>query len=319
MEVLTIAGASGVVGRHLIDQALRDGKQIRILTRGIRELGRGVTQYVWDPARAAARERDAPKAIIEALEGSQTVVNLAGASFAEGRLNADLKARILQSRLDSTRALGLALRECAAPPKTWIQASAVGYYGDSGDSDIDETASGGSLFLSSVCEQWEAEARAQAGSTRLAIVRLGLVLASDAPVWPRLVGLVRHGWIRKLGSGRQWWAWVDADDAARAILFLAERDSSHGVYNVTAPEPARQKDVLGAIASTLHRPSFVRIPAWALRLGAGEAADNLLLPSCRALPNRLREEGFCFQRKSVDQEVQALVAVPKPADPVGSP
>jgi uncharacterized protein len=239
-------------------------------------------------------------------------VNLAGATLAEGRLTASRKARILSSRIEATATLVAAWRRCERPPRFWFQASATGYYGDAGEADVAETHPPASdFFLADVCRAWEAEAErvlddVGPDAVRLVIGRLGLVLAPDAPAWQKLLAPVRWGAGGRLGSGRQWWAWIHAEDVARVILELADRDETARVYNVTAPEPVRQAELVRRVARRLGRPSFLPAPAFALRLVLGEMADALLLPSCRALPVELERAGFAFRLPTLESVLDAL-------------
>lgn len=304
-----IAGATGVVGRHLIARARAEGFDVRVLSRGAPSLA-GVEVRRWDPARAAAGDAAAVADLAAALEGAAAVVNLAGASLAGGRLGRAHRARVLDSRVEATRALVSAWTRCQAPPPVWLQASAVGFYGDTGEAEVTEDAPAGGLFLSEVCQRWEAAARealARPAPPRLVILRLGLVLAADAPAWEKLVQPIRLGAGGPLGSGRQWWAWIDADDLARAALFLLRHEAARDAFNLTSPEPVRQKDLVERAATLLRRPAFFPAPAFALRLALGRVADELLLASCRALPRRLLEFGFTFTRGRVDQELVALL------------
>lgn len=303
---LVIAGASGVVGRHLVAAARAAGRRVRLLSRS----PAGPDARRWDPGRAAAGDEAAVAAVASALEGAAVVVNLAGASLAEGRLGRAHRARVLGSRLDATRALVRAFARCQAPPPVWLQASATGFYGDTGEADVTEEAPPGRLFLSEVCARWEAaaaEALAAPAPPRLVVLRIGLVLAADAPAWAKLVGPIRLGVGGPLGGGRQWWAWIDAEDLSRAALHLLARDDARGAFNLTAPEPVRQGDLVAQAALLLGRPAFLPAPAFALRLALGGVADELLLPSCRALPARLEALGFRFDRGRVDQVLVHLV------------
>jgi uncharacterized protein (TIGR01777 family) len=306
MKSLVIAGASGVVGAHLIAEARRRGLAVRTLTRGPT---RGEA-HTWDPAAAARGDPAAVAAVARALEGADVVVNLAGASLGEGRLGASHRQKVLQSRVDATRALVKGRAQAAAKPPVWLQASAVGFYGDTGEARVDETAPRGRSFLADVCQAWEDEARTalkQDAPPRLVIARIGLVLAQDAPAWSQMLLPIKLGLGGKLGPGTQWWAWIDADDLARALLDLAAAPDADGVFNLTAPEPVRQLDLTRQAATLLGRPAFLPAPAFALRLATGKVADELLLPSCAAVPARLQARGFRFEAPSIDRELVRLL------------
>lgn len=304
-----IAGATGVVGRHLAARAQAEGRGVRVLSRGGKALP-GAEVRRWDPAAAARGDEVAVNELAAALEGAAAVVNLAGASLAEGRLGRAHREKVLGSRVEATRALVRARARCGAPPPVWLQASATGFYGDTGEADVTEASPVGRMFLSEVCVRWEEAARevlAQPTPPRLVVLRLGVVFAKDAPAWEKMILPIRLGAGGPLGSGRQWWAWIDADDLARAALFLLAREEASGVFNLTSPEPVRQGDLVAQAALLLHRPALFPAPAFALRLALGAVADELLLPSCRALPVRLGELGFTFERGRVGQELVHLL------------
>lgn len=307
-KIITIAGATGVVGRHLVAAAQQHGYQIRILTRstGNSDLA-DARPFIWDPASGRVQD-----STIQALDGSDIIVNLAGASLAEGRLTESRKQRILQSRLDATNALIAAHRQCQNPPSVWVQASAIGYYGDCGDESVTEQhPAAANWFLADVCQQWErAAARVLDTSQRpfrLIIARIGLVLADDAPAWRAMLLPIKLGVGGALGDGKQWYAWIDAGDLADALLYLATKPDASGVYNLTAPEPVRQADLARKAAQRLRRPSLLPAPAFMLRAVLGEAADALLLASCKALPNNLLAENFPYKYATVDEELTHLL------------
>lgn len=307
-QTILVAGARGVIGQHLVARATGRGYNVRVLTRSKPEARADINVFDWDPPRAAAGDADALASVIAALEGTDLVVNLAGASLAEGRLCDTHKRLVLDSRIDTTRALVLAHARCESPPPTWINASATGYYGDRGEEDLDEDSPRGGGFLATVCERWEETAReADSERVRMILARFGLVLASDAPAWSKIVMPIRMGVGGPLGSGEQWWSWIDADDAAKAMLFLHENGEGEGPFNVTTPSPVRQGDMAREIATILHRPSMFPAPAFLLRLATGGVADELLLPSCRALPKRLEAMGFEWSWPHIGRELLELL------------
>lgn len=305
--VLVIAGASGVVGTHLIHHAL--GRyDIRILTRRSNvQTPSGVTPVVWSPTAAKEGDEGALQRTSEALSGAAALVNLAGASIADGRLGEEHKRRVLESRVDSTMTLLEAHKRSAAPPSTWVQGSATGYYGDAGERELTEDAPPAEdFFLADVCKLWEA-ATGDANGARIIISRTGLVLAKDAPAWQKMLLPIKLFAGGRLGDGEQWYPWIDADDLANAMLFLIGNSGSRGPYNLTAPEPVRQIELAERAARRLGRPAIFPTPAFMLRLALGGVADALLLPSARAVPKKLEAEGFVFERAQVDAELDKLL------------
>ncbi len=298
---VVIAGGSGVVGKHLVARLRAENHSVTLLSRSD-----GGDAVRWSPNEAVSGDQAAIAAISSALDGADAVVNLAGASLGEGRLDAKQKEKILNSRLDATNALAKAHFRCSKPPPIWLQASAIGYYGNAGQAVVDESAPAGRDFLSDVCLRWEATARTVESRCRLIIARIGFVLAQDAPAWKRMRLPISLGVGGPLGSGEQWVAWIDADDLAAAMLFLISHEKARGVFNVTAPEPVRQGDIVRLVAHELHRPAFIPTPAFALRLLLGEAADLLILSSCRAVPSRLTELGFVFAQRRMADEAKRI-------------
>ena len=302
-----IAGATGVVGKHLIPKLLEQKHKVVVLSRRANpSLPAGVESAVW---RSDPNDSQAQTELQKHIEGTDVLVNLAGSSVAQGRLTPKVKASILNSRLNATRALTQALEQCLHPPKVWLQASAIGYYGDTGDADItEESPMATDWFLADVCKEWEAAAKAVENKTRLIIMRIGLVLAKDAPAWQKMILPVRMGAGGPLGSGRQYYAWIDADDLARAAIHLVNKPNAKGVYNFTAPEPVRQIELVKKAAKRLGRPAVLPAPSFALRMILGETADALLLASCKALPTRLLESGFQFKQPDIDSELKQLLS-----------
>jgi uncharacterized protein (TIGR01777 family) len=239
------------------------------------------------------------------MAGADVLVNLAGASLSEGRVGAAHRERVLQSRVQVTHALAAAHGRCPNPPGIWLQGSAVGYYGDCGDKIVDENTGPGDMFLSEVCQSWESAVGDV--SARVVVLRIGLVLAADAPAWQKMLSPIKWGVGGALGSGRQWYAWITADDLARACLFLVDRADAQGPYNLAAPEPIQQLAMTRQCAKALGRPAFMPVPAFALKAVLGEVAGELVLPSCRAIPSRLESLGFEWTHSTFEQALETLI------------
>lgn len=309
-----ISGAGGIIGSRLIE-ALREGARpatpITVLTR--RADGRwpdGVTPFVWKPAAARQADDAALAALAERLDGAAALVNLAGSSIAAGRLDAAHLARVKGSRVDAATTLLAAARRAAAPPGVWLQGSAVGLYGDRGDELLTEASAPGDPARDALVPTglaWEAAAAPAAELTRLVTARFGVVFDRDAEAWRRLVLPVRAFVGGPLGSGRQWMPWISGRDVGRALAWLIETPTARGAYNLAAPEPARQIDVTRAAARALHRPVWLPVPAFALRLALGRVADALLLSSQRVIPERLLEAGFAFEDRTIEGAVRGLL------------
>ena len=207
--------------------------------------------------------------------------------------------------MQATQALLQVHAACAKPPPVWLQASAVGYYGDCGEQEVTEEAAQGSLFLSEVCRAWEEAASSV--QARLVILRTGLVLAPDAPAWQKMLMPIKCGVGGALGSGQQWFAWITAEDLARACLFLVDHPDGRGVFNLATPQPIRQVEMTRQCAKALSRPAFLPVPAFALKAALGGVATELLLPSCRALPAHLEHLGFEWNHPTFEQALPTLL------------
>ncbi|CAN5809838.1 TIGR01777 family oxidoreductase [soil metagenome] len=303
---LVIAGAGGLIGRHLL--RLAEGRYDRIvLTHSDTKLP-GVTSVRWDPRAAAKGDERGLARVSEALEAAAGLINLAGSSISAGRLDARHVATLRASRVAAGATLSEALLRCATPPAAWFQASGTNAYADGGEHELDESAPiDVHAPLGEVGIVWEASADPVQHRTRVVIGRMAMVLAPEAEAWRRLLLPIRLGVGGPLGSGRQWWPWIHVDDVVRAILWLVERDDAVGVYNVVA-EPVRQIELTRAAARRLRRPALVPVPPFALRIVLGGLADALLLASLRVVPDRLLEEGFEFELLDVDRAVARLLA-----------
>ncbi|MDR9392454.1 MAG: TIGR01777 family oxidoreductase, partial [Trueperaceae bacterium] len=315
---MIVAGGTGLVGRRLV-AAAKDAWDVVVLTRTVTGTEpEGARAVAWTPTAARDGDEAHLTALAQLLSGADVVVNLAGASIAGGRFDAAHKRRILDSRVDATTTLATAVLRAASPPRTLFQTSASGIHGDRGDEVLDETSPPHpDDVLADVGVAWEEAARPVEAVTRLVIGRIGIVFAPEAKAWRQMLLPIRAFVGGPLGSGRQWWPWIHAEDLIRAILFLvgppggaAEGDADlppAGVYALTAPEPARQIDVARAAATRLRRPAFVPAPAFALRLALGGVADHLLLSSTHLRPARLQAEGFAFHYPTIDDAADALL------------
>ncbi len=285
MRVL-ISGASGLIGSALVRSLQAQGHDALRLVRGAGHVGAG--DIDWDPASGRLDR--------SALEGLDAVVNLAGENVAQGRWTPAKKARILDSRVRATRLLATTLVGCAARPKVFASASAVGFYGDRGDEMLDERSASGGGFLAEVCRQWELAANpaAEAG-IRTAILRIGMVVSRDGGALAAMLPLFRLGLGGPLGSGRQYVSWIALPDLIRAIEFVLACQDLQGPVNLVSPQPVTNRQWTALLGQVLRRPALLPAPPLALRLAVGEMADAMLLSSTRAVPRRLQQAGFVFE------------------------
>lgn len=281
MTVVAITGASGFIGQAL-GQALRQ--------RG-------------DDVRPVAR--DANGAFVASpLDGADVVVHLAGAPLAQGRWTAARKRTIEESRSAGTRALVDMVRELSRPPKVWVNASAIGIYGDRGDevlteaSDVGAPGPDGAAFLARVCAGWEREAlRVREAGLRVAIVRLGLVLSPGGGALKTMLPLFRAGGGGPMGNGSQFWSWVSLHDVVRAMVFAIDTQTFAGTANVVSPTPLTAGEFAQGLGKALHRPALIPAPAFALKWALGEMAQATVLASQRVIPTRLEGAGFTFAHR----------------------
>ncbi len=230
-----------------------------------------------------------------AAVGAEAVINLAGASIAQGRWTGRRKKLLRESRVDTTKALVNALAKMAARPRVLVSASAIGYYGNRGEEVLREESSPGGDFLSEVAREWEAEAeKAEALGIRVVRVRFAVILARDGGALPQMARLFRLGVGGKIGSGKQWMSWIGVEDVVGIVRLALENGAVRGAVNVVAPAPVRNVEFTAALARALHRPALFPAPAFALRLVLGEMADPLLLSSMRVVPAQLEKLGYKF-------------------------
>ena len=295
---VAITGASGLIGAALSARLTSAGHTVRPLVRD-RARARSGAIY-WSPEHG---ELDAA-----ALEGVDAVVHLAGESVAGGRWTAARKARILDSRTAGTGLLARTLARLSKPPRVLVSASAVGYYGDTGEREVDERAPRGEGFLAEVCEAWEGAAQpARDAGIRVVHPRLGVVLAARGGALERLVPLFRAGLGGRLGDGRQGFPWVALDDVLGALEHALRDESLSGAVNVVAPAHTSNADLTRTLAAVLSRPAIVPVPGFALRLALGAMADEALLHGQFVRPRVLEERGFAFAQPELAAALRHLL------------
>jgi uncharacterized protein len=299
MNIL-LTGSTGLVGSALAVFLAGQGCAVTRLVR--RDARPGAAEVAWDPASGPVDPR--------ALEGFDAAVHLAGENIAQGRWTAAKKARIRDSRAIGTRQLCTALAGRARPPRVLVAASAVGIYGDRGDTELDETSPPGTGFLADVCRDWEAATQPAADAgVRVVHLRMGAVLSSSGGMLARVLPLFRWGLGGRLGSGRQYVSWITLDDVVRAVDHALRNDQLRGPVNAVSPQPVTNRQLAQSLGRVLRRPTLFPAPAFMLRLALGEVADQLLLSSARVLPRRLLAAGFQFEEPELAPALQRLLVV----------
>jgi uncharacterized protein (TIGR01777 family) len=298
---VVVTGASGLIGSALTAALRADGVQVVTLVRRTPASG---SEIAWDPL--ADHGGLAPGA----LDGADAVVHLAGAGVADRRWTSAYKTEIRASRVLGTRAIAGLVAGMARPPAVLLCGSAIGWYGDTGGRQVDESAPAGQGFLAGVVRDWEAAAGpAREAGIRVAHLRSGIVLSRRGGVLARLLPPFRLGLGARIGPGTQYMSWVTVGDWIRAARFLAEHTEVSGPVNVTTPNPVTNAAFTAALAGALHRPALLSIPSPVLSAALGGVTTDLLT-SARVVPRRLQEAGFRFTHPEL---ADALAAELRPA------
>jgi uncharacterized protein (TIGR01777 family) len=280
---VAITGSSGLIGSALIEGLRRDGHEPVALVR--RDAAAG--EIRWNP------QADFMNA--SSLAGMDAVVHLAGENIA-GRWTEAKKRRIRESRIPGTRLLATALASMKDGPRTLVSASAIGYYGDRGDTPLDESSSPGEGFLPQACVDWEeASHPATNAGIRVVNLRLGIVLSGKGGALAKMLTPFRLGLGGRVGSGRQYWSWIALEDVVEIIKHACRSENLVGPVNAVVPKPVTNLEFTSVLGHVLHRPTVFPMPAFAARLAFGEMADALLLASARVEPRVLRESGYEFR------------------------
>jgi uncharacterized protein (TIGR01777 family) len=308
MRIL-VSGSTGMVGSALVKAMSDQGHEVvRLVRPGSKTAaddGKPVEKLdpelsvLWDPPSGS---------LGAGADGAEAVVHLAGASIAGGRWTAARKRVLRDSRVAATEHLVGALGKLSRPPRIFIAASAIGYYGDRGDEELTETSAPGADFLAQSARDWEGESgRASTFGARVAILRFGVVLAKNGGALPQMVFPFRLGVGGRIGSGRQWMSWVTLEDVVGAIRFAIEENQFSGPVNVVSPQPVRNAEFAKQLGRVLHRPALFPTPGFVLRLALGEMADSLLLSSQRVLSSRLQQMGYRFQQTELKPALAAVL------------
>ncbi|MGB8223587.1 MAG: TIGR01777 family oxidoreductase [Polyangiales bacterium] len=298
---VAVGGASGLVGRALqshVSESFPDVRWIRL----VRDRSQtGPDAIYWSP-QSSEIDRDA-------LEGVHAVINLAGEPIGPARWSEERMRRIRESRIRGTELLARTIATLDRPPNVFIHASAVGFYGDTGDAVVDEGSPGGEGFLATVCKEWEqASNAAESAGVRVVRLRLGHVLSADGGLLGAMETPFKLGLGGRFGSGRQFWSWIAMPDLVGIILEAVHDEKMRGVINAVTPYPVRNRDFAKRYASALGRPAVLPAPAPALKLVFGSLqAREMLLFGQRVRPRVLEELGFDFRYPELDETLRAIV------------
>ncbi len=288
---VAVTGSSGLIGSALVARLKSDGYQVQKI---VRRATRNQEEVRWDPIKG---EID-----LDALDGVDAVFHLAGAGVGDKRWSAAYRSEILNSRLLGTTTIANACQQLQTD--VFISASAIGYYGETGNRAVTETDKGGSDFLSVVCREWEAVADL-APSVRTIKLRTGLVLDPTGGALGRMIPLFKFGLGGKLGSGKQWWSWITLHDQIRAMMFLMN-SKIEGAVNLTSPNPVTNQEFTASLARVLKRPALFPAPAFALKAVLGGFSSEVL-GSKKVIPKVLTDAKFDFDFSFVSDALTALI------------
>jgi uncharacterized protein (TIGR01777 family) len=288
---IAISGSSGLIGTALVGHLKSEGHTVQRL---VRRAPVAPDEVQWDPQTGFVD--------LAALSGVDAIIHLAGVGVGDKRWTKKYKSEILNSRLLGTTTIAKAVAELK--PQVFISASAIGWYGESGNRAVVETDRVGDDFLAAVCREWESAADL-AGDIRTVKIRTGLVLDPTGGALGKMLPLFRLGFGGKLGSGKQWWSWITLHDQIRAIVFALENPIS-GAVNVTSPNPVTNQEFTSALARALHRPALFPAPAIALKIALGGFASEVL-GSKKVIPHVLQEAGFTWDYPHITEALNQLV------------
>ena len=288
---IAITGASGLIGTALVGHLKSEGHTVQ---RFVRRPVVAPDEIQWDPKTGFVD--------IEALRGVDAIIHLAGVGVGDKRWSKKYKSEILNSRLLGTTAIANAVNE--VKPQVFISASAIGWYGESGNRPVIESDRVGDDFLAAVCREWEGAADLVT-DVRTVKIRTGLVLDPTGGALGRMLPLFRLGLGGKLGNGKQWWSWITLHDVIRAITFLLENKVS-GPVNLTSPNPVTNQEFTSALARAMHRPALFPAPAIALKVALGGFSSEIL-GSKKVVPQALTDAGFTWDYPHITNALTALI------------
>jgi uncharacterized protein (TIGR01777 family) len=298
---IVIAGGSGFIGTALAAEWLSRNGEVVVLTRSPRKRDDGVTEVAWDGAHLGEW--------IQHLDGAEAVVNLAGKSIKCKHTPENVR-ELTESRVNSVRMIALALEHVKTPPRVWVQASAIGFYGDCGDRVCDENSVNGRDALAEICRQWEnAYHAANVPKTRKVLLRIGVVLGRDDGALPVLARMSRWFLGGSAGDGRQYISWIHLGDLTRIFCESILRPDWAGTFNAVGPRPVTNSEFMRALRRALHRPWSPPAPAFAVKWGASLMGmePSLALAGCRVIPKRLTELNYSFQFPELNASLKDIL------------
>ncbi len=299
---VVISGASGLVGSSLVP--FLKGKGFKVLSL-VRRVPKNSSEIFWNPR---LREIEATR-----LEGTDYFINLSGENVADSRWTEEKKKKIFESRIQSASLLVEAIQHLKSPPKAVLSASATGYYGNRGGEILHEESEPGKGFLSELAVAWESVFKPLVAiRLRVVTLRFGMVLAREGGVLAKMLPIFKMGGGAVLGSGRQYVSWIHINDLCEAVYHAMTHEAIlRGPLNVVAPQTVTQREFAKTLGTVLHRPVFLKVPAWTLKMIMGQMADELILSSQRAEPARLIATDYSFKFPDLRGALTNLLAPPQ--------
>jgi len=298
---IAITGATGFIGKGLVDFLFTKGHSVIVLSRDRERakllFGNRPAVFKWSG--------DNEDELLRGLDGSNAIVNLAGENIGLSAWTKRKQKKIIDSRVGAGLMVSELIRRMKNPPQVLIQASAVGYYGSRGEETITEKSECGKGFLAEVAVEWENSiAAVEASGVRSVIIRSGVVFSSGGGAFPKLALPYKLHIGSMLGSGNQWLPWIHYEDEINAIYFLIMNAAPNGIYNLVAPVPARMKEICEELG-----PTFFKVPGGIVRFLLGEMGEETILMSQRVMPDRLLKQGFQFEFKTINEAIADICGV----------
>ncbi|MBI5675585.1 MAG: TIGR01777 family protein [Nitrospirae bacterium] len=296
MNIL-ITGGTGFIGTPLSRELRNSGHTVVVTTR---QTSVSKEKLTWNPPALI------PSDVISRFDA---VINLAGEPVAPGRWTKKRKELIMSSRIDTTRSLVESIKKAASKPKVLISASAIGYYGAHGDEYVTEDTLPASDFLARVCKAWEEEAlKAQESGIRVVLIRIGGVLEADGGALPKMMTPFKFFLGGPVGSGKQWFSWIHRNDVLGIIKYALENESLSGPLNATAPNPVTNREFSSTLGDAIHRPSWLAVPSFIVKLTLGELG-GMLLTGQRVLPEKIVRSGYKFKYHDLEDALKAIFGI----------
>lgn len=298
---IILSGVGGLIGNQLIAQLQERGAElIRLVRPTSNRKENDLTTRTWNPGKG-----ELDPAI---LEGCEAVIHLGGENIASGRWTDAKKKRILDSRIQTTTLLAETMAQCRQPPKHFLCASAMGFYGDRGAEICRETDPPGQGFLPEVCVAWEQSCKAAvAAGVRVVNMRIAMVLSTEGGALEKMMTPFKMGVGGKVGSGRQYWSWISIEDVVHALLFCLDHPEISGPVNFASPQPVTNQTFTNILGEVIHRPTILPLPGFAAKLALGDMADDLLLSSIRVEPTVLKNAAYPFRDAELKPALQRLL------------